>query len=320
MKIVRDIDSFEKGEQGVVATIGNFDGVHLGHRKIFRTVVQAAREHNCLSAIVTFDPHPLKFLAPDKAPPLINTEDEKERLVDASMVDYLIPLPFDNRLASIDPESFVRDILVQQLGVQRLIVGYDYSFGRGRSGTAETMKLLGTKYGFDVAILEPFVTGGQIHASTHVRRLIEGGKVADVVAFLGRHFNLEGEVVHGAKRGAKIGFPTANVATRKELLPCEGVYTVKVKYNETIYDGVVNIGWNPTFSGELKTVEVHILNFCKEIYGERVRIYFIDRLRDEMKFASVSELIAAIERDVDVASKSLQDVRVVEYKEYLSKD
>lgn len=300
-----------------VATIGNFDGVHLGHRAIFRRVVAAARDKGWRSAVITFLPHPLKVVAPARAPKLINTPEEKERLVGASLVDLLVSIPFDETLSALEPSEFVKRILVDQVGVRHLIVGYDYAFGKGRGGNVSLLTQLGQELGFTLEVLPPVKTAGQIHASTAIRRLVTEGDVSGVVPFLGRHFNVEGIVVHGAKRGRTIGFPTANIETEKELIPKPGVYAVKVKLGERLLDGVVNIGCNPTFCIEGTSVEVYLFDFQEEIYGERLRIYFLQRLRDELRFPSVDALISAIRGDVAQAREILTRTQVIEYREYL---
>lgn len=317
MKIIRDLNELAAPLPNAVVTIGNFDGVHLGHREIFRRVVSKARELGGVSVVYTFVPHPLKVLAPDRAPRLLNTYAEKERLIEASCIDVLICAPFTRETAVRSAESFVEDILVRKLGVRYLVVGYDYSFGRNREGNVEFLQRRGESLGFAVEVLGPIVGQGEVYSSSRIRRMLEEGDVRSVVGFLGRHFSLQGEVVHGAKRGQGLGFPTANLATEKEILPRPGVYAVKVKRGESFYDGVVNIGCNPTFCREGISVEVHLLDFHEQIYGETLRIYFVERLRDEIRFPSPAELRLAIEADISRARRILADAKIVEYREYL---
>ena len=317
MKIIRDLNELTTPLENAVVTIGNFDGVHLGHREIFRRVVSKARELGGVSVVYTFVPHPLKVLAPERAPRLINTYAEKERLIEASCIDVLICAPFTRETASLSADRFVEDILVKKIGVRYLVVGYDYSFGRNREGNVDFLRRKGEALGFEVEVLGPIVGHGEVYSSSRIRRMLVEGDVSAAVSLLGRHFSLQGEVVHGDKRGKGLGFPTANLATEKEILPRPGVYAVKVKRGERFHDGVVNIGCNPTFCREGLSVEVHLLDFHEQIYGETLRLYFVERLRDEMRFPSADELRQAIEADIVRARQILAETRIVEYRDYL---
>jgi len=317
MEIVRDLRRLVPPPEGSVATIGNFDGVHLGHREIFRRVVEIAREKGCRAVACSFVPHPLKLLAPDKAPLLINTYEEKERLIEASCIDLLVSIPFSHELAGQPPELFVREVLVDRLHVRHLVVGYDYAFGRNRTGNARFLEDQGKCLGFTVDILGPISGPEGAYSSSRIREMISAGNVAGVIQLLGRNFTLEGTVIQGAGRGANLGFPTANLVTEKELLPRDGVYAVKVRWRDSLLDGVANIGNNPTFGGERVGVEVHLIDRSGDFYGETMRIYFVARLRDEIRFPSPLDLAQAITKDVEWARKMLQGSRIVEYREYL---
>lgn len=318
MKIIRDFSALTSPLHHAVVTIGNFDGVHLGHREIFRRVTLRARELGGSAVVLTFVPHPLKVLAPERAPRLINTYAEKERLIAASCIDVLICAPFDRALADYPAERFVRELLVERIGTRHLIVGYDYAFGRGREGDGAFLRRQGEQLGFSVEVLEPIRGEEEVFSSTRIRRLLQQGEVEKTVALLGRHFSFEGSVVRGAGRGRQLGFPTANLQTDKEIMPRPGVYAVKVKRGDLLLDGVLNIGSNPTF-GNLSglSVEVHLLDFSADLYGEHLRVYFISRLRDEHKFPSVTELQRAIGADVDIARSLLAGTRLIEFREYL---
>lgn len=317
MRIIRDLNELAAPLPNAVVTIGNFDGVHLGHREIFRRVVGKARELGGTSVVYSFVPHPLKVLAPERAPRLINTYAEKERLIAASCIDVLICAPFTVETAALSADRFVEEILANRIGVHYLVVGYDYAFGRNREGDAEFLRRKGQELGFEVEVLGPITGHGEAYSSTRVRQMLTDGEVSGVVALLGRHFTLEGEVIHGAKRGIKLGFPTANLATEKEILPRPGVYAVKVRRGDRIFDGVVNIGCNPTFSREGLSVEVHLLDFHEQIYGETLRLYFVERLRDELAFPSPEALRNAIAADIARARQILAAARIVEYRDYL---
>ena len=317
MQVVKGLENFVISSPGAVATIGNFDGVHLGHREIFRRVVSEARNRNCSSMVVTFVPHPMKVLAPEKAPRLLNTYAEKERLIAASCVDSLVEIPFDSRVAEMLPAEFVQKILVEKLHIAHLVVGYDYSFGRDRSGDANFLTAIGKKQGFTVETVGPVLRDAEISSSTLIRKLLSAGDVSAVVGPLGRNFTLEGRVVKGVGRGKGLGFPTANILTDKEILPRPGVYAVKVRFRDEMYDAVMNIGFNPTFGSERISLEVHLLDFSADLYDETLRVYFVERLRDEKVFESVGQLVKAIAADIESARDILQRNKVVVYSEYL---
>lgn len=301
-----------------VVTLGNFDGVHLGHRALFRHLICKARQLMCKSVVYTFDPHPLKLLVPDKAPLLLNTPAEKQRLIAASHVDLLLEALFTKELANLSPEQFVDDVLIGTLQARGLVIGYDYAFGKGRRGDADFMQSYCAAKGIAVDVLQPVGADGLPYSSTRIRKLLAEGKVAEVVALLGRHYNLEGEVVAGEQRGREIGYPTANLKTEKEQLPAPGVYAIKVRHNLQEYNGVVNLGQCPTFGSGKSTIEVHMLDFSGQLYGQKIRIYFVERLRGEQKFSNSQELVAAIAADVVRARQILGLRQVIQYQEYLS--
>ncbi len=317
MLVIRDLENLSGLVPGAVATIGNFDGVHQGHREIFRRIVSEAKRRNSVSMVVTFTPHPMKIIDPEKAPRLLNTYAEKERLIAASCVDILVEIPFDHSVASMLPEEFVQKILVEKLRIAHLVVGYDYSFGRDRGGDAVLLTAIGRRERFTVETVEPVLRDAAVSSSTQIRKLLSAGEVAAVIGPLGRNFTLEGRVIHGVGRGKGLGFPTANLLTEKEILPRPGVYAVKVRFGDQMYDGVMNIGFNPTFGTERISLEVHILDFSADLYGEMLRVYFVERLRDEQVFASVDQLVLAIREDICRAREILQHSKVVVYREYL---
>ena len=317
MQLVRGLEKIITPSSHSVLTIGNFDGVHLGHREIFRRVVSRAREIGAISTVVTFEPHPLRFLAPEKAPLHLNTPDEKVRLLEASCIDLLVVLDFDQAMADMSAEDFVRKVLVEKLNVRHLIVGYDYAFGRNREGDSVFLAEQARKSGFALEILEAVMSEEQTHSSTSIRELLKDGNVEDVIKILGRNFTLDGVVVHGDGRGRKLGFPTANLVTEKEILPRDGVYAVKVKWRDEYYNGVINIGSRPTFDKNEPTLEIHLIDYKGDLYDERLRIYFVGRLRDEMRFSSVDALQEAVLNDIKRARALFSSSKVVEYREYL---
>ncbi len=317
MRVITDLDQLDLPQGQTVLTIGNFDGVHLGHREIFRRVVKQAKEIGGVSAVLTFEPHPLRLLAPDKAPPRINTPDEKIRLIEASCIDLLAVVTFTHEFAAMPAADFVEEILFEKLGIKRLVVGYDYAFGHNREGDIDFLSRKARELGFVLDVLEPIKSGETIYSSTAIRNKLLSGDVKAVVEVLGRNFTLDGRVIHGEQRGRRLGFPTANLATEKEILPRSGVYAVKVKWQERLYDGVVNIGSRPTFAGATPSLEIHLLDFQGDLYDQTLRIYFVDHLRDEQRFASAQDLQDAVRNDIKEARRLLQHAEVVFYREYL---
>jgi riboflavin kinase/FMN adenylyltransferase len=318
MKIIRNLDDDSFPLKSSVVTIGNFDGVHLGHREIFRKVVSEARRREIPSVVFTFIPHPMEVLAPSRAPQLINTYQEKEILIEASCVDVLVCAPFTAQTAKMPATFFLEKILLEKLEMKKLIVGYDYSFGKGREGDTTFLLEKSAELGFEVEILKPISHGEQIFSSTAIRKLIAEGRVGEVIPLLGRNFSVKGKVKEGFKRGKKLGFPTANLIPDKKITPCPGVYAVKVRFARKIYDGVVNIGYNPTFSQNEPSFEVHILEFSRDIYGKNLRVFFVERLRDEKFFPTERALAQAISWDVERAKEILEGEKIIEYQEYLN--
>ncbi|WP_305045105.1 bifunctional riboflavin kinase/FAD synthetase [Geoalkalibacter sp.] len=317
MQVINDLSRIEQPFPHAVLTLGNFDGVHLGHREIFRRVVHRAREHDGTAIVFSFWPHPLRVLAPHQELRLINTYEEKVRLIAASCIDVLLCPPFTRDLAALTPEQFVKQVLVDRIGVRHIVVGYDYRFGRGRAGDVDLLKKLGQEHGFEVEVMAPIAQGQAVYSSTRVRELVRKGEVREVVGLLGRHFNLEGRVVHGDHRGTSLGFPTANLATDKELLPAAGVYAVKARHRGRTYDAVANIGLKPTFGGDALCIEVHLLDFSGNLYGESLRLYFFERLRAEQRFDGVDALREAIRADIARARDILAGAPIIAYRDYL---
>lgn len=311
MIICRNLDELPGRISGAVVTVGNFDGVHLGHREIFRRVRLAAQELGGNSVVVTFFPHPLKVLAPEREFRLITTYAEKERLIGEAGIDFLVTIPFSREFAAVSAERFVREILSGRIAMRRLIIGYDYAFGRNREGDVRLLRRLGEELGFGVEMLDQIGDGETGFSSSAIRERIALGDVRGVAQLLGRHFSVGGVVVHGFHRGRGIGFPTANVQVEEEILPLPGVYAVKVEGDGWVLDGACNVGDNPTFHASKVTVEAHILDFDGDLYGRRLRVHFIDRIRDEREFPDVHALTEAIRHDVDRCREVLRDSALV---------
>ena len=313
MIVFKSISEIKEKLPHPAVTIGNFDGVHLGHREIFRRVRELARAAGGVSVVITFVPHPLRVVAPGSEVRLITTPREKEALIEASGIDYLLEIPFDAAFASLSAHDFVVRVLVQALGAEQLVIGYDYAFGRGREGDVTLLRQLGERYGFQVELLQPFASGTTVYSSTMVRNLVSEGDVQGVVSILGRHYSLNGTVVHGRQRGRSLGFPTANLETDTELLPAAGVYAVKARIGAALYDGACNIGTNPTFQNDRLSLEVFLFDFEGDLYGREVALFFIERLRGEVRFPDPEALKAAIAADVARCKSILKDAAIIEY-------
>lgn len=307
MEIIRDKNE-QKHFNKSVLTLGNFDGIHLGHQKIMKRVTEIASKIGGESVVYTFKPHPLEVLSPQKSPLLINSSQEKLRILEKLGIDVLIFANFTPSFSEKSPRSFVEDILCHQIRVKKILVGKNYTFGKGGKGDIAYLIQLGKEFNFGVEIIEPIKMGTTIISSTKIREFISNGDVKRAKNFLGREFSLQGKVITGKLRGRELGFPTANLAIEKKIYPKEGIYAVRVFHENTPYSGVVNIGHNPTFGNEDLSIEVHILNFYKDIYDQELKIFFVDRLRDEKKFENPQELAMQIEKDVararDILSKS----------------
>lgn len=311
MEICRSLASIPASLVKPIVTLGNFDGVHQGHREIFRRVCREAVSVGGTSVVVTFTPHPLKVVPNLRQVSLITTYEEKEQLIAAAGIDLLIVIPFDQTVASLPPRDFIHSVLVDRIGIHTLFIGYDYAFGHNREGRVPMLVSAGREHGFTVKVMEPINNGSEIYSSSAIRRLILAGDVAGAAPLLGRHFSLAGKVVHGHARGTALGFPTANILSDKELYPADGVYAVKVRLNGRFYDGACNVGRNPTFGNRETSIEVNIFDFSGDIYGSVVDIYFLARIRGERKFTGSEALREAISSDVSRCRELLAETELL---------
>jgi riboflavin kinase / FMN adenylyltransferase len=281
-----------------VLALGNFDGMHRGHLKIIERVRRGAEERGSTAVAMTFDPHPSKVVRPDKAAPLLMTHQQKlEALARGGMHGVAI-VRFTPELAKWDPETFVRTVLVEWLHVGEVWVGANFLFGHDRSGNFSVLRSLGARYGFRAEKIDPVRYKDFVVSSTRVRRLIVEGRVDEAGALLGHHYSIDGTVVQGEKRGRELGFPTANVCPDNEIVPPAGVYATTVTVDATVYPSVTNIGTRPTFeSGETNVIEAHLLGFDGNLYGSKLRLGFVQRLRDEKKFDGIEALKGQIVAD-----------------------
>ncbi len=306
MDIIRDIVSLEKSYPNTVLTIGNYDGVHLGHRKILSMVGKKAEEIGGTSMVMTFDPHPMKVIAPEKNVKLLTTPEEKARLIAKTGIDVLLFITFTKEFSQIAPDEFIRKILVEKLNIKEVIVGANYSFGKSKKGTIDLLRKRGREFGFHATAVQDVMLHGNIVSSSSIRSLLLKGAVQDVITYLGRAYSILGTVIKGKGRGKSIlNIPTANITSPVEIAPKEGVYAVRVGYKGSIYDGVANIGKNPTFGNADVSYEVHLFGFSGDLMGESLRIYFIDRIRNERTFPDVATLEKQIREDMDIAGKIL---------------
>ena len=309
MKIFYQIEEIIQPFKAAVITIGNFDGVHIGHQALFHEVVEKADAIDGTSIAMTFEPHPMRVLKKNNHPPLITLYEQKEELIKRAGIDVLICIPFTREFASLSAEAFIKDLLVAKIGMQAIIVGEDYTFGKNREGNLTVLKSYASQIGYEVVVGDWIKAGQNLPdriSSTRIRELVMAGEVEPACKMLGRHYQIRGSVVKGRDRGGKLlGIPTANLKLQDELCPKTGIYAVTVDYRNRLYKGVANIGYSPTFEDNEFTVEVHLLKFNTDIYGEKIRINFIERIRDEKKFAGISELTAQINQDIETAHKIL---------------
>lgn len=288
---------------GLCATIGNFDGVHLGHRQLIKQALQSALARNLNFAAITFWPHPRTVLADPAAHRPLSSRQRRRELFAEAGVPILIELPFTSSFAAISAPRFIKEYLVPAR-LRHLVIGHDFNFGHNREGTIEMLEKLGRQNGFGIAQLAPVKESGHIVSSSRLRKLLEAGKVAEAAGLLGYNYAIDGIVEHGEARGRKLGFPTANLGNVETLIPADGVYATIAHLDGKKYGAITNIGMNPTFSGARRTIETFLLDASGDFYGDEMRLEFIQRLRDERKFANPAELSSQIENDV-MAAKAI---------------
>ena len=299
MEIIRVREKiFQKFNAPSVA-LGNFDGVHLGHQEILKQTVESAHRKGRDAVVYTFDPHPRVVLQKVPDLPQITTPRERAEIFEHLRIDVLILAEFTREFAAQTPEEFVVNVLVEELGARNLFIGENYRFGKDRAGTTQTLKKLAPELGFSVHVVPPVLTGDMVVSSSRIRECLIQGEIRKANLMLGREFAIEGRVIHGHHRGKALGFPTANIKPEAKLQPPSGVYAVYCRLGDQMFCGVMNIGDNPTFKDRRVAYEVYILDFDKEIYGETVKVYFVERLRPEEVFSSVEDLRMQIARDVE---------------------
>lgn len=292
---------------GAAIAIGNFDGVHTGHRALIARARALAAAHHARTVALTFDPHPSALFAPAQAPPLLTSIERRIELLAEAGVDAVVVEPFTRELAGLPADAFVDDVVIAALKARAIVVGYNFSYGQGRAGTVEALRAHGVQTGIDVAIVPPVTVDGEIASSTKIRGHLRAGDLVRAERMLGRPWDVDGVVVHGAERGRAIGVPTANITPEVELAIASGIYAVTLRVEGgPAMAAVASLGTNPTFvdAGRL-VLEVHVLDWHGDLYDRRVRTTFVARLRDEQKFDSVEALVAQIQRDIEQARTAL---------------
>lgn len=302
MKVIFDPE--EPIENSTSATIGNFDGVHIGHKKILTAIKKEAKQQGLSSCVITFHPHPQKVLQNIDIPLLVPIR-ERLKLLEEQGIDVVACYTFTKDIAKISAQDFVTDILVGKLNLKHLIVGPDFSFGRKREGNLSLLNKMGSEYGFDTEVVETALLDGEIVSSTSIRNLVREGNLIKAGKFLGYNFYIEGQVKEGERRGRQIGFPTANLETDWDILPKVGVYATLANVDGTKHQSITNIGFRPTFGHSELLIETHIFDFNQDIYKKRIKVEFVDRVRDEQKFNGPEALVEQIRKDVEKVKEIL---------------
>lgn len=295
MKVI--IDPKQPLDFQTSAGIGNFDGLHLGHKKIIDVVKRRSEENSTRSCVITFDPHPQKVLG-RKEVSLIFPLERRFKMLESTGIDAVICLNFTRKLSKVSAEDFVKDILLERLRIKDIVVGPGFSFGHKRKGNVDLLRSVGETHGFNTVVAEAARVDDRVVSSSAIRNLVRDGEISESNRFFGYDYYIEGVVVEGEKRGRKLGFPTVNLDTEWEILPRPGVYATYVKLSDGFHGSITNIGIRPTFEESKLTVETHIFDFNDDLYGKEVRINFVERLRDEKRFESVDKLVEQINQDI----------------------
>lgn len=296
MVIDDDLLIYNEDKSNYVA-LGNFDGLHLGHLSLIRKTVESAKINNCNSMVFTYKNHPKTLVSPDKVPKLIMDMEEKIRCLEKENIDIVVLKEFTKEFMAIEPEEFINRLCVKYK-VKGIIVGFNFRFGNKNKGDIKLLEALKEKYGYELLVLSPFKYKEDLISSTKIRENILNGNLEEANNMLSRPYSIKGEIIHGKKLGRTIGFPTANLKINHEnVIPKIGVYYTNIEINKKIYKGITSVGYNPTVNGKQLTIETFILDFSKEIYGEEIRIYFVKRIRDEIKFDTLDQLIEELKSD-----------------------
>jgi riboflavin kinase / FMN adenylyltransferase len=301
MELIRGIHNLKPRHEGCVLTIGNFDGVHQGHQAVLTRLQEKAAALGLPACVMLFEPQPLELFAGDDAPARLSRLREKVEALAALRIDRLLCVRFSREFAAQSADIFIKQLLVEKLGVRYLVVGDDFRFGKGREGDFPLLQQAGRRHGFEVVSTQSFQLARQRVSSTLVREALSAGRLAEVELMLGRPYAITGRVAHGDKLGRTIGFPTANLALKRRVSPVGGVFAVEVVCSGNLFPGVANVGVRPTLSGSQARLEVHLFDFSGDLYGQQVKVLLRHKLREEQKFASFSALKEQIERDAQAA-------------------
>ena len=301
------LDDIAEFHTDAAVTFGVFDGIHIGHQAVISTLLEQAAQHQLMSALVGFYPHPLTFLAPERCPPLLTPLPKRVEILQQLGIDKIIMLSFDAQIAAMSPKAFVEQVLLKKCRARHVVVGYACQFGKDRAGNAQRLTELSGDYPFDVTIVPPTeIKGAPVH-STRIRQALAHGALHCSSQLLGRPYTLMGHVVHGDGRGKEIGFPTANIDTQNQMCPPNGVYAIRAKLEHRWLEGVLNIGVRPTFNGTTVQVESHFFDFDETIYGKPIEIVLVEKIRSERKFPNAETLVQQIQRDITDAAKILAE-------------
>lgn len=307
MELIRGLQNIRPEHHGCVATIGNFDGVHLGHQAVLGQLAEKAAELCLPTVLMTFEPQPMEYFIPDKVPARLTRFREKVLALQRYSVDRVCCLSFNDKLANLSAEDFIKQVLVEKLGVKYLVVGDDFRFGQNRKGTFDMLVEAGKEYGFQVVSMHTFEIDNERVSSTRVRASLEQGDVANAEKLLGRSYRMSGRVAHGEKLGRELGFPTANIHLHRHASPIQGIYVVEVfgldkfeQYKQPVH-GVASVGTRPTINKTKALLEVYLFDFNEDIYGQHIQVSFLKKLRDEEKFDSLEDLTKQIQLDVEQA-------------------
>lgn len=308
MKVINRLENIAYPFKNPVLTIGNFDGIHLGHQQIFQHVIKRAKELDGEAIVMTFQPHPLEVLRPENGgPPIITCYEQKIKLIESFGLDAVVTINFTKEFARVSAQEFVEHILCKKIGLKVLVVGWNYHFGRNREGDIHYLRKEGKRLGFGVEVIDSIKVDGMPVSSTMVRKCVSEGELRKAEKLLGRRYEIVGEVVKGRDRGGRLlGFPTANISMRGKLCPLTGVYAVEVVINGKVYGGAANIGYNPTFGDDVLSLEVHVLDFSGDLYGKEISVRLIEHIRKEKKFSNPQQLAEQISRDIKKAREILR--------------
>lgn len=301
-----DLAASEFKSSGTAAAIGNYDGVHFGHQHIIKRLITIAKANNLKPILLTFEPHPVKILSPATAPQLLFTREQKIEAVENLGIEVLVFQPFNDTFSHISPEDFVSTHLKKNLNVKHVLVGYDFTFGYKRSGTTEKLEKLCTPLNIKCEIIPAQMLDETLVSSSLIRKLIQNSNIELANKLLTREYFIDGSVVKGHQRGTALGIHTANLATVNELIPPDGVYATRFRWKGKIYNSVTNIGFNPTFNNTARSIETHIFDFDDNVYDSDIRLYFVAKLREEIRFANPDALVQQIKKDILQAKKILK--------------